>query len=110
MTDIRIINHASLNGVWMDWLLQPNGLLDESMELATTVLVALGTDRLATDTDMLPDIDSTDRRGWWGDLDAETLWDGWQIGSRLWLLARAKITGSGCAGGIDHGARRSLRQ
>ena len=35
MTDIRIINHASLNGVWMDWLLQPNGLLDESMELAT---------------------------------------------------------------------------
>jgi phage gp46-like protein len=25
-------------------------------------------------------------------LDAETIWDGWSIGSKIWLLSRAKIT------------------
>jgi phage gp46-like protein len=60
--------------------------------LATAVIVALGTDRLADEKDILPDLDSTDRRGWWGDLEAD-IWDGWPIGTRLWLLTRDKIVG-----------------
>jgi phage gp46-like protein len=54
-------------------------------------MVALGTDGLAGTDDVLPDPDSTDRAGWWGDLDAEEIWDGWPIGCKLWLLKRAKI-------------------
>ena len=38
---------------------------------------------------------SSDRAGWWGDLDAEEIWNGWPIGSRLWLLKRSKIDGPG---------------
>jgi phage gp46-like protein len=40
----------------------------------------------------LPDLDSTDRHGWWGDLDAEEIWGGWSIGCKNWLLSRSKIT------------------
>ena len=45
------------------------------------------------ESDLLPDPDSTDRQGWWGDLDAEEIWGGWPIGSKLWLLRRSKIEG-----------------
>jgi phage gp46-like protein len=76
-----------------------DGTLDETEALATAVIVALGTDRLASIDDELPDLDSTDRRGWWGDLDAQEIWGGWEIGSRLWLMHRAKITGSNAAVG-----------
>jgi phage gp46-like protein len=92
MTDVRIININTPWAVELDWLLTPIGRLDESDELATMAKVALGTDGLADVDDILPDIDSSDRRGWWGDLDAELIWGGWKIGSRLWLLARSKIT------------------
>jgi phage gp46-like protein len=92
MTDIRVINVTNLEGIWADWLLKPNNTLDESEELANLVKVALLTFGLARTDDILPDPDSTDRCGWWGDLDAETIWDGWPIGSKLWLLSRAKIT------------------
>jgi len=91
MTDIRIGETATLTGIWLDWLLTPAGVLDESLALATAVIVALGTDGVADVDDPLPIIGSDDRRGWWGDLDAELLWDGWPIGSRLWLLERGKI-------------------
>jgi len=67
--------------------------LDESRDLETAVKVALLTDRLASEDEVLPDPDSTDRRGWWGDMDAESIWDGWPIGCKNWLLTRAKITG-----------------
>jgi phage gp46-like protein len=77
----------------IDFALLGNGTLDTADALATAVMVALGTDRLANPSDTLPDPDSTDRRGWWGDLDAETIWGGWPIGCRLWLLKREKITG-----------------
>lgn len=75
----------------LDWLIGP---VDESGkgELADAVAVAFGTDRLADASDILPDPNDDDRRGWWGDLDASLLYDGWPIGSRLWLLAREKIT------------------
>jgi len=77
----------------MDWSLLGDGTLDETQALATAVVVALGTDGLAATSDILPDPDSTDRAGWWGDLDAEEIWDGWPIGCKLWLLKRDKIVG-----------------
>lgn len=92
MTDARLIEESSLEGVTMDLLLLDTGLLDEREELATAVRVALGTDSMADKNDVLPDPDSTDRRGWWGDLDAEEIWGGWPIGCKNWLLTRAKIT------------------
>lgn len=92
MTDIRVVNVTSLEGIWADWLLKPDNTLDESEELCNIVKLALLTYGLANADDVLPDPDSTDRCGWWGDLDAATIWNGWPIGSKLWLLARAKIT------------------
>jgi phage gp46-like protein len=68
-----------------------DGTLDETEALATAIVVALGTDSLAAPSDILPDPDSTDRAGWWGNLDAGEIWDGWDIGSLLWLLKRDKI-------------------
>lgn len=59
--------------------------------LETAVLISLFTDRRARDDDTLPDLDSDDKRGWWGDL-ANPDVEGDQIGSRLWLLQRAKTT------------------
>ena len=91
-TDIHIVNQASLAGTWDDWLLNDFGALDETDVLANVVKVALMTDRRADIREILPDPDSSDRRGWWGDMDAEKIWDGWPIGCRNWLLTRAKIT------------------
>ena len=92
MADVRIINVTNLAGIWADWLLLPDATLDETEELVNIVKVALLTWGLAATDDILPDPDSTDRCGWWGDLDAETIWDGWPIGSKIWLLKRSKIT------------------
>jgi phage gp46-like protein len=102
MPDVRLVQSGEFpyqTAVSVDWLLLDDGTLDETQALATAVIVALGTDRLADAADILPDPDSTDRRGWWGDLEADTIWAGWPIGSRLWLLAREKITGSGARQG-----------
>lgn len=95
MSDLRIVPVASLEAVTMDMLLAPAGGLDETKELVTSVAIALGTDRRAYDDDELPGIDDNDRRGWWGDTGAEQIWGGWPIGTRRWLLERAKITGAG---------------
>jgi phage gp46-like protein len=92
MTDIRVINVTDLTGIWADWLLKPDGTLDETEELVNIVKVTLLTCALADPNDVLPDPDSSDRKGWWGDVDAEMIWDGWPIGSKIWLLRRAKIT------------------
>lgn len=102
MPDVRLVQHGEFpyqTEVSVDWLLQNDGTLDETQALATAVIVALGTDRLAERDDILPDPDSTDRRGWWADVDAEEIWQGWPIGSRLWLLHREKITGPGARQG-----------
>jgi phage gp46-like protein len=99
MADIRVINVTNLKGIWADWLLKPDGSLDETEELVNIVKVALLTYALADPDDILPDPDSTDRCGWWGDLDAETIWDGWTIGAKIWLLKRAKITPAGAREG-----------
>jgi|SRR5262245_14577190 len=97
MPDVRLVQLSEFpyqTEVSVDWLLLNDGTLDDTQALATAVIVALGTDRLADINDILPDPDSTDRRGWWGDLDAETIWQGWPIGCRLWLLKRDKIVGA----------------
>jgi phage gp46-like protein len=91
MSDVRIVSSASLRGTVADWLLLPTGNLDESAELANYAKVALMTDALADNDEVLPDPDSTDRHGWWGDMDAGTIWQGWPIGTKNWLLTRAKI-------------------
>jgi phage gp46-like protein len=100
MPDIRLVQYgifpADIN---IDFVLLGDGTLDSSEALATAVIVALGTNRLALASDILPDPDSTDRAGWWGDLDAQEIWGGWPIGSRLWLLRRSKIVGSQAADG-----------
>lgn len=97
MGDVRLVQQGEFpyqTEVSVDWLLLDDGTLDDTQALATAVIVALGTDGLADVNDTLPDPDSTDRRGWWGDLDATEIWDGWPIGCRLWLLKRDKITDS----------------
>jgi phage gp46-like protein len=92
--DIRLVqnNVYPAYSVTLDWALLPNGTLDDTHALATAIIVALGTNAEAGAFDQLPDPDSTDRQGWWGDLDAQLLWNGWPIGSKLWLLKRSSIT------------------
>jgi phage gp46-like protein len=62
--------------------------IERDAGLRTAVLISLFLDRRAEDGDTLPD--GTDRRGWWADQFAEVPGD--KLGSRLWLLARAKPT------------------
>lgn len=90
--DVRIVSSATLRDTVADWQLLSNGALDEREELANYVKVALMTDRTAGLDEVLPDPDSDDYRGWWGDMDAQPIWRGWQIGTKNWLLSRAKIT------------------
>jgi phage gp46-like protein len=78
-------------GLTIDWALRADGTLDDTQALATAIVVALGTNGLADPTEELPDPDSTDRGGWWGDLDADTIWGAWTLGSKLWLLRRSAI-------------------
>jgi phage gp46-like protein len=91
--DIRTVQNVFFPkyNVTIDWSLLSDGTLDDSMALATAVVVALGTNALASVDDRLPDPDSADREGWWGDMDADVIWNGWPIGSKLWLLRRSAI-------------------
>jgi phage gp46-like protein len=92
VTDIKLDQkRVWLENTFMDWLQTSEGL-SEDEELATAVRVAIATDALASIDDVLPDIDDQDRRGWWGDLDAQEIWGGWPIGCKHWLLRRAKIS------------------
>lgn len=54
-------------------------------DLQTAILISLFSDRLALADDAITD-GTGDRRGWWADA------PGTPIGSRLWLLERAKLT------------------
>lgn len=60
--------------------------LTSGLDLDTALLLSLFSDRTAAADDKLPDA-TNDRRGWWGDI-GETV----PIGSRLWLLDRAKLS------------------
>ena len=57
--------------------------------LNTALLISLFTNARA-DQDARLSTEDSDRRGWWGDTFAEVPGD--QIGSRLWLLRREKLT------------------
>lgn len=80
--------------VGIDWAIAMESI-DETQALASAIIVALGSDRLAAVTDKLPDNLSNDRRGWWGDMDALEVWNGWVLGTRLWTMQRDKITDAG---------------
>jgi phage gp46-like protein len=99
MPDFRLYPVSTLDSVTFDWLSNAAGQIDETQALASAVLIALNTDALADVSDVLPDPRDSDRRGWWGDLDAAKLRRGWPIGSKLWLLRRAKIVGSDASEG-----------
>lgn len=73
-----------------DWAMC-GGDLETDAGLRTAVAISLLTDRLAEPDDVLPDL-STNRRGWWGDMPLEGGEPEYRIGSRLWLLTRAKAT------------------
>ncbi|MET3995994.1 phage gp46-like protein [Bradyrhizobium sp. S3.9.2] len=93
--DIRYLQQLDFPAyaVELDWLMSDQKLIVDGYDLQSAVIVALGTDALAPPDEELPDPDATDRRGWWGDMDAEEIWGGWPVGCLLWLLHRAKITG-----------------
>ena len=100
MPSLRLVAKTGLKtDVTIDVLFKPKAGLDSDIALARAVLVALNTDRLALPDDKLPNPRETNRRGWWGDLDAATIWQGWPIGTRLWLLNRTKITDTNAAQG-----------
>ena len=60
--------------------------LQSGSDLETAVLISLFTDRRADPGDVIPD-GSGDPRGWWGDSFLPR-----PIGSKLWLIDRAKQT------------------
>lgn len=93
MPDIRLVQNTLFPrySVTIDWQLLEDGELDDTQALATAIIVALGTNALADVTDELPDPDSTDRAGWWGDYDGDVIWNAWPIGCKLWLLTRSAI-------------------
>lgn len=101
MTDVRYRQQADRPGyaVELDWLLTDQNLLDDTFALQSALIIALGSDALAGATDPLPGPDDTDRGGWWGDIDAQEIWEGWPVGSKLWLLRRAKISSALAADG-----------
>lgn len=89
MTDLALA-YASAEIEAADLLLVGGDLATDD-GLRTAVIVSLFTDARAAADDPLPE-PGADRRGWWGDAVPRTAGD--VIGSRLWLLAREKITGS----------------
>jgi phage gp46-like protein len=99
MPDVRLVPVSGPEVVTLDFLQLPSGLLDETEQLASAVMVALNSDALADASEVLPDPRNDDRRGWWGDIDAEQIWGGWPLGSKLWLLIRAKVLGTGAREG-----------
>jgi phage gp46-like protein len=83
VTDIATVwNPEASSG---DYQLLPSGVLRADQDLATAVILSLGTDRTAHPDDQPPD--GGGRRGWWADAFRK-----YPLGSRLWLLSREKET------------------
>lgn len=85
MADIRTVFIDLEHGA--DFAIQAL-LLEQDGGLDTAVILSLFTDRRAEPDDAIPG-GSGDRRGTWMDAYAEV--DGDKMGSRLWLLERAKL-------------------
>ncbi|ORJ23965.1 phage GP46 family protein (plasmid) [Rouxiella badensis] len=81
MTDITTVWDPD-QGVG-DWVIGSGDLLS-GLDLQTAIYISLFSDRKARDDD---NYDGTDRKGWWGDTDSD-----YEIGSRLWLLRRQKLS------------------
>lgn len=93
MSDIKITwDNMVLEGVITFDALTNDLVGDDG--LSTSVIISLFTDARAKDDDALPGVlytnDFLDRRGWWADETSERQND--SVGSRLWLLSRAKNT------------------
>lgn len=92
---------SDTSSVWVpalgrgDWVLL-GSTLQTGNDLQTAMLISLFTDRIANEDDVIPD-GSGDPRGWWGDAGEE-----YPIGSRLWLLGRAKHTDATAALARDY--------
>jgi phage gp46-like protein len=71
-----------------DWSVTAGDLTTDA-GLRTAVILSLLSDATANADDDLYD---GDRRGWWGDLALDGDRAGDRFGSRLWLLARAKVS------------------
>lgn len=83
MSDIALVEKENE----IDFALENGDLvLDEGLE--TAVLISLYSEK-RVDRSELPDGESS-QKGWWGDLLSEV--EGDQIGSKLWLLNRGKLT------------------
>jgi len=81
MSDIKTFwDAATGQGDWR----QASGDLESGDDLQTSIYISLFTDRQARADDSY---DGDDRRGWWGDSGAD-----YEIGSRIWLLKRQKLT------------------
>lgn len=95
-SDVRFLQQLDFPAyaVELDWMMTDQRLIADGYDLQSAVIVALGTDALAPAGEELPDPDATDRRGWWGDMDADEIWGGWPVGCLLWLLQRVSITGA----------------
>lgn len=72
--------------------------------LRTAIIISLFTDARAANDDILPEA-GADRRGYWGDIASPVA--GWEMGSKLWLLAREKQVPSVLARARDY-ARAAL--
>lgn len=68
---------------YADWVLS-GSVLETGNDLASAIIISIFSDRMAQPGDIIPD-GSNDPRGWWADGDV-------LIGSRMWLLKRAKQT------------------
>lgn len=117
MPSIRLLSSkadpasASTFGPGIECLFRPVAGPDSDVALARAVIVALNSDRRAADDDVLPTGQDDDRRGCWADTDADAIWGGWPVGSRLWLMRRDKITDAGAAqGSTIEKARRYIAE
>jgi len=93
----------AFNGTFFDLALTGGDLAGDE-GLRTAVAMSLFSDRRAGAGDEIPD--GGGPRGWWGDTYPDRSGD--RIGSRLWLLARAKQT-SATARRAEHYAREALQ-
>lgn len=78
-----------------DWVLQ-GADLQSGADLVTAVLISFFSDRVANADDEIPD-GTGDPRGWWGDAGER-----YPLGSRLWLLERAKESAETAARAKDY--------
>lgn len=81
------IGFFDVGGSFPDMVVE-NGTLKADNTLETSVLISLHSDRFVEAEDLPPGI--TTRRGWWADQFSDVFSD--KIGSRLWTLARGKVT------------------